>query len=348
MHDIIIDNEFRDALRPLSDDELNNLTAMCLADGIIDPLRVWDEENILIDGHHRLAIAEEYDLDFEVVRLSFASRQDVLGWIGENQSARRNWTKDERNEWMRAKRAAGWTYQKIADTAGVSYQTAYAAASDVELIDFNKLPGADGKLRPATYQRQDNGRNGTALAELGSDEWAEHEDESEPERPHVSHNSGNNEWYTPAEFIAAARKVMGGIDTDPASSELANVVVGASTFYDADSDGLAHDWTGRVWMNPPYAGELIGKFTRKLRQHIESGEVSESIVLVNNATETAWFADLVAACEAIIFPTSRVKFWKANGETGAPLQGQAILYHGVNPMQFLIEFGAFGWGAEIA
>ena len=39
---------------------------------------------------------------------------------------------------------------------------------------------------------------------------------------HLSQNSGENEWYTPPEIIAAARTIMGRIDTDPASSEKAN------------------------------------------------------------------------------------------------------------------------------
>ena len=165
---------------------------------------------------------------------------------------------------------------------------------------------------------------------------------------HVSNNSGNNEWYTPPEFIEAARLVMGSIDTDPASCDYANLTVKAKTYYTIETDGLAHLWTGNVWMNPPYAEPLIGQFTSKLVDYYIDKHVRSAIVLVNNATETEWFQRLTDEASACMFPKTRIKFMNAQGKrTGAPLQGQAFVYFGPDPYGFAAIFGEWGWTAVI-
>jgi len=167
----------------------------------------------------------------------------------------------------------------------------------------------------------------------------------ETKKPHIAQNSGNNEWYTPKEYIDAARTVMGNIDLDPASSDIANEIVGADTYYTAEDDGLSKNWHGRVWMNPPYSADMIQRFIEKLNCHTVNGDISQAIVLVNNATETAWFGTLISVASAIVFPQSRVKFYMPDGKTGAPLQGQAVVYIGDNPLVFMDVFCPFGWGA---
>lgn len=169
-------------------------------------------------------------------------------------------------------------------------------------------------------------------------------DEAE-HKPHISFNSGNNEWYTPADIIEAARGVMDGIDVDPASSDIAQETVKAKTYYTAETNGLDKDWIGNVWMNPPYAGELIGLFVDKLLSEIDCGNTNAAVVLVNNATETEWFCRMIDYATAVCFPKSRVKFYMPDGRKGAPLQGQALLYFGVNVKGFCKEFSKFGWCA---
>src|SRR5450432_2540331 len=62
----------------------------------------------------------------------------------------------------------------------------------------------------------------------------------------------SNEWYTPAKYIEAARAVMGSIDLDPASCKIANRTVKATRYCSKEENGLSKEWTGNIWLNPPY------------------------------------------------------------------------------------------------
>ncbi len=164
---------------------------------------------------------------------------------------------------------------------------------------------------------------------------------------HVGQNSGENEWYTPKNYADAARNVLGGIDLDPATSEIANETIQASQIFTADDSGLTQQWDGRVWMNPPYAQPLIAQFCDKLAESVRSGSVPSAVVLVNNATETAWFQALVSVASAICFPLGRVRFVYPGRDNAAPLQGQAVVYVGGDVDRFAEEFSSFGFIATI-
>jgi ParB family chromosome partitioning protein len=170
--------------------------------------------------------------------------------------------------------------------------------------------------------------------------------DDEAQLPHVALNSGNNEWYTPPEYLAAARTALGGIDLDPASSAIAQETVQAERFFTAEDDGLAQEWAGTVWLNPPYAVDLIGRFVGKLCEHVQAGDVPAAILLVNNATDTKWFHEAVPLCAAVCFTAGRVRFLDPEGNPGAPLQGQALLYFGREPDRFVESFSALGYSLK--
>lgn len=162
--------------------------------------------------------------------------------------------------------------------------------------------------------------------------------------PHVANNSGENEWYSPAHIIEAARAVMGAIDVDPASSEIANRTVKADEFFTKDQDGLTKEWTGNVWLNPPYAQPLVDRFIAKLINEVDAGNITSAIVLVNNATETKWFQCLANVATAICFPSRRIRFDSPQDkQSRSPLQGQSIIYLGDDIKAFVSAFHTMGF-----
>ena len=116
----------------------------------------------------------------------------------------------------------------------------------------------------------------------------------------INQTSGKTEWYTDPEILAAARRLMGTIDLDPASSAAANKHVQAKTFFatpsyrivgqyettvsgkvfvlpvrDYENMGgvsFGRRWHGKVWLNHPF-GQLERACTPKCtkRSCIERG-----------------------------------------------------------------------------
>jgi hypothetical protein len=160
---------------------------------------------------------------------------------------------------------------------------------------------------------------------------------------HVSNNSGNSEWYTPQKYADAVHEVMGFIDTDPCSCEVANDTVRAAEFYTVEQDGLQQEWHGCVYVNPPYGDGTVEEFAVKLLLELDKGRTTQAIFLVNNCTETRWFQTLICHAAAVCFPCGRISFWSPDRQSKTPLQGQAILYFGQNAKRFKRVFSSIGF-----
>lgn len=155
--------------------------------------------------------------------------------------------------------------------------------------------------------------------------------------------TGDNEWYTPAEYTELARSVLGEIDLDPASSAKAQKTVRAKRYFTKDTDGLQQEWCGRVWLNPPYAQPFMSEFVAKLLAELESGRTTEAILLTHNYTDTGWFHSAARVADAICFTRGRVRFIDKNGDEAAPTQGQAFFYFGPNRKGFASTFATVGF-----
>ena len=155
-------------------------------------------------------------------------------------------------------------------------------------------------------------------------------------------NTGNNEWYTPAAYIALVRNVLGEIDLDPASHSVAQQTVQAAQFFTQEEDGLARPWSGRIFCNPPYSKGLITPFVDKLLAEIASGNVQQAILLTHNHSDTRWFQDVLGKARRVCLTAGRLGFYGPNGEVAAPVQGQAFHYFGDNVEKFEAVFSAIG------
>ena len=364
----VVDEEFRSLIPPPTDEQRADLEENLLRDGCLSPLIVWAERQILLDGHNRKEICDRYGIDYEVRELNLPDREAAADWIDAHQLGRRNLTPDQmsllrgrrynRRKKPRNDGGAGTpkatvgqieprlgTASRLAMEHGVSPATVKRDgqfAEAVEKLDVQK-EAAGGRV---TAPRQEVVQIARSLGDTPTTEQLEQARKAVT-KPHVARNSGDNEWYTPAAYVDAAREVMGGIDLDPASSVVANGVVKAACFHSAEDDGLAHDWSGRVFMNPPYARPLVEQFCEKLVGHFQAGDVRQAVVLVNNATETRWFQSLFSVASAVCFPAGRVRFWHPEKES-APLQGQAVLYCGDRIEAFTAAFRQFGSVCHVA
>src|SRR5215472_16174558 len=101
--------------------------------------------------------------------------------------------------------------------------------------------------------------------------------------------TGAQELYTPAPIMGYVREMLGTIDLDPASCEMANTIVQASHYYSKEDDGLVGKvWYGKIFLNPPYTKGLVDRFVHTLIVSYEAGFVEEAILLVRPASDTAW------------------------------------------------------------
>jgi transcriptional regulator with XRE-family HTH domain len=202
---------------------------------------------------------------------------------------------------------------------------------------------AKNETDPATGEQE-----ASAPAVVRTDDVEEEEEEKHVQSqglPPALTSSESNEWYTPAQYVYAARELMRGIDVDPASNATANQIIKALTYYDIESNGLDKPWYGRVWLNPPYGRDNDGGsnqaiWSHRLLEQYRAGITKEAVLLVNANTGTKWFQPFYDYL--ICFTNHRIKFYTSDGTPNQPTQDNALIYLGPQQDRFIEIFEQFG------
>lgn len=128
---------------------------------------------------------------------------------------------------------------------------------------------------------------------------------------HQSHRMGTDVWLTPPHIIDA----LGPFDLDPCAATDRPWDT-ATHHYTKEDDGLAQQWEGRVWCNPPY-GQQAWTWLERLADH------GHGTALVFARTETAGFFRTVwRRASACLFIEGRLHFHHPDG-TRAPANAGA-------------------------
>ena len=101
MIELKIDPEFRDKIPAMPAEDFDGLRNDIINDGYVrDPLVVWKEENILLDGHHRWRVIQDNEEllgdKFTVDYKSFPDRWAAIAWICANQLHKHNMNEMQR------------------------------------------------------------------------------------------------------------------------------------------------------------------------------------------------------------------------------------------------------------
>lgn len=148
---------------------------------------------------------------------------------------------------------------------------------------------------------------------------------------HQSARAKSTTYLTPREILAP----LGAFDLDPCAAPSPRPWPTAARHIELPEDGLAAEWSGRIWCNPPF-GREAADWLAKMAQH------GNGIALVPARTETSMFYRSVwGIADGVLFLRGRPHFHRADGSrlpfnSGAPI---ALIAYGQSNADVLRDSG---------
>ena len=140
----------------------------------------------------------------------------------------------------------------------------------------------------------------------------------------------SDDYYTPPAIFEALGLTF---DIDPCAPEGGIPWIPVKEFYTKESNGLAADWYGKVWMNPPYSE--VTPWMDKFIQH------GNGVCLVP-AAKSRWLARIWEESDCALLMPTNLKFVRGNGY--ATIQFQTMMFAlGDECADALRNSGLGGW-----
>lgn len=108
---------------------------------------------------------------------------------------------------------------------------------------------------------------------------------------------------------------LGPFDLDPCAATVRPWDCAARNIVETE-DGLAQDWRGRVWLNPPFHRYQVAAWIERLARH------GDGIALLHARTETDWFRPVWGHAQGLLFLSRRITFHKPDGSLQTTRNGE--------------------------
>lgn len=145
----------------------------------------------------------------------------------------------------------------------------------------------------------------------------------------------SDEWMTP-KYIFDALGVY--FDLDVAAPIYGPVHVPTQAWISEDS--LPKDWSGFIWMNPPYGGRnALMPWVERFLDH------GNGISLLPDRTSAPWFSPIGERADAVLFVSKKIKFERPDGSIGSsPGNGSVLVASGKDAAAAVTRAsGVIGW-----
>ena len=133
-------------------------------------------------------------------------------------------------------------------------------------------------------------------------------------------SSKDHTWETPKEFFEYLDSYF-NFDLDVCAVQ---ATAKCEKFFSPEEDGLAQNWEGMCWMNPPYGREQI-KWIKKAYEEFKN-ETGKVVCLIPARPDTKVWQDVIFKnASAVCFIKGRLKF--GGSKDSAPFPSALVVFN---------------------